>query len=165
MKVSVQDIVIKDRVRTEIGDLKPLMESLQNHGQLNPVTLSRENELIAGHRRTLAARELGWKYIEAHIVDKTTEAEKLQIELEENVHRKDFSPEELLAGYRRLDKLLRPSITRRLGRAIGNFFKCLFPWGRKRNARAVVAEKGEGNEATQEKQGTDTPAEIGSYGV
>ncbi len=161
MKVPVQDIIIKDRVRTDIGDLKPLMESLQNHGQLNPVTLTRENELIAGHRRTLAARELGWKYIEATIVDKSSAVEKLQLELEENVHRKDFSPEELLAGNRRLDKLLRPSIGRRLGRAIGGFFRKLYPWGRKRKTKAVVAE-GEGSLA---KQGTDTPAEIGSYGV
>jgi len=158
MKVPVQDIIIHDRVRTDVGDLKPLMESLQNHGQLNPVTLTRENELIAGHRRTLAARELGWKYIEAHIVDKCSEAEKLQLELEENVHRKDFSPEELLAGYRRLEKLLRPSISTRIGRAIGGFFRIIFPWGRKRKD-AAAAEKAE-QQAIEDNQ-----AETGSYGV
>ncbi len=139
MNVLIEDVVIKDRVRTDIGDLKPLMDSLRDHGQLNAITLSRENELIAGHRRTLAARELGWKYIEAHIVDKSTEVEKLQLELEENVHRKDFSPEELLAGYRRLDKLLHPPLTRRIGSAIGSFFRRMFPWGRKKAKHSAVA--------------------------
>ncbi len=158
MKVPVYDIIIKDRVRTDIGDLQPLMDSLQNHGQLNPVTLTRENELIAGHRRTLAARELGWKYIEAHIIDQSSEAEKLQLELEENVHRKDFSPEELLAGYRRLEKLLRPSIGTRIGRAISGFFRIIFPWGRKRKASAA---KG----ALSQKADIDSASEIGSYGV
>lgn len=166
MKVPVQDIVIKERIRTDIGDLKPLMESLQNHGQLNPVTLTRENELIAGHRRTLAARELGWKYIEAHIVDSHSEAEKLQLELEENVHRKDFSPEELLAGYRRLEKLLRPSISTRIGRAIGGFFRLIFPWGRKRKGSSAAA-KGMGMLPQEQQQAadTDSASEIGSYGV
>lgn len=126
MKVRVEDIIIKERVRTDIGDLKPLMKSMQEHGQLNPVTLSRENELIAGHRRTLAAKELGWVYVDATIVDHTSEVEKLQLELEENVHRKDFCPEELLAGYRKLDRLMHPSVGRRIGQAISKFFRRLF---------------------------------------
>ncbi len=138
MKIPIQDIVITHRVRTDIGDIKPLMESLQKHGQLNPVTLSRENELIAGHRRTLAAKELGWKYIEVCIVDKCTEVEKLQLELEENVHRKDFSPEELLAGYRRLDKLLRPSLAKRIGRSVGAFFSKICPWMRRKANPAAL---------------------------
>lgn len=142
MKVPIQDIIIKDRVRTDIGDLKPLIESLRDHGQLNPVTLSRENELIAGHRRTLAARELGWKYIEAMIVDKSSEAEKLQLELEENVHRKDFSPEELLAGYRRLDRLLHPPLATRIGQAIGGFFRRIFPWGQRKPKTTAAASEG-----------------------
>jgi ParB family chromosome partitioning protein len=164
MKVPIEDIVIKDRVRTDLGDLKPLMDSLQNHGQLNPITLSRENELIAGHRRTLAAKELGWKYIEAHIVDRSSEAEKLQLELEENVHRKDFSPEELLAGYRRLDKLLRPTISRRIGRAIGNFFKRLFPWGSKRRKQKQAVNEQSDTKASSN-EGLEGTSEIGTYGV
>jgi len=135
MKVSIDEIIIKERVRTEIGDLKPLMDSLQNYGQLNPVTLSRENELIAGHRRTLAARELGWTFIEASVVDAATDADKLQLELEENVYRKDFSPDELLVGYQRLARLRRPSLPRRIGRVFSSFFRFLFPWHRKQNRK------------------------------
>lgn len=169
MKVPIQDIIIKDRVRTELGDLKPLMESLRDHGQLNPITLSRENELIAGHRRTLAARELGWMYIEASIVDKTTEAEKLQLELEENVHRKDFSPEELLAGYRRLDRLLHPPLAKRIGLAVGGFFRWLFPWGRRARHREAfpggTAPAGAGTAPSAALKPVASEQDGGNYGV
>lgn len=137
MQVPIEEILIKERVRTDIGNLKPLMESMRLHGQLNPVTISRENELIAGHRRTLAARELGWKFIDAHVVDRPSEVEKLQMELEENVHRKDFSPEELLAGYRRLDKLLHPSLSQRISTAVRSFFGRLF---RRKPRKTLAAE-------------------------
>ncbi len=148
MQVQIEDIIIKDRVRTDIGDLKPLMESMRKHGQLNPITLSRENELIAGHRRTLAARELGWKFIEAHIVERATEVEKLQLELEENVHRKDFSPEELLAGYRRLDKMLHPTIGQRIGNAVRSFFGKFF----RRKKKPLSAESPGNAPETENKQ-------------
>ena len=140
MKVRIEDVTVKYRVRTELGDLKPLMESLRRHGQLNPITISRENELIAGHRRYLAARELGWQHIEAYVVEKSSEVEKLQLELEENVHRKDFTPEELLEGYRRLERLLHPSLLRRIGRAILEFFRRLFAWRRKPKARLPAVD-------------------------
>ena len=132
MQVPLEEIMICDRVRQDIGDLKPLMKSLQEHGQLNAVTLTRSYELIAGHRRVLAARELKWRSIEANVVDRSSEVEKLQLELEENVHRKDFSPEELLAGYRRLDKLLHPSVAKRVTTAVRCFFSRLF--GRKKRS-------------------------------
>ena len=60
MKVPLDAIVIRERVREEIGSLDSLMTSLDKHGQLNPVTITRDNELVAGHRRLLAAQELGW---------------------------------------------------------------------------------------------------------
>ncbi len=126
MKVPVNDITINVRVRQEIGDIASLMQSMSEHGQLNPITVTRTNELIAGHRRLLAARELEWTYIDANIVDKTSEIEKLQLELEENIHRKDFSPEELLAGYRRLEKLKKPSIRRKIAGFFGNLFGKFF---------------------------------------
>jgi ParB family transcriptional regulator, chromosome partitioning protein len=154
MQVLIEDIIIKDRVRTEIGDLKSLMESMRLHGQLNPVTITRENELVAGHRRTLAARELGWKFIEAHVIERSSEIEKLQIELEENVHRKDFSPEELLAGYRRLDKLLNPTIGHRIGCAVKSFFCKVFGRKKKPVTKTQPNETGEAESRPEKPAGT-----------
>ena len=124
MKVLISEVKIRKRVREDLGDLEPLMGSMNHNGQLNPITISRTNELIAGHRRLMAAERLEWLYIDAHVVDLHSEVEKLELELEENVHRKDFSPNELLDGYRRLEKLRRPTVTSR----VSGFFKGV--WGK-----------------------------------
>ena len=174
MKVSVQEIIIRERVRREIGNLEPLMKSMQEHGQLNPITITRENELIAGHRRLLSALELQWTYIDATIVDSSTEAEKLQLELEENVHRKDFSPEELLAGYRRLEQLLRPPVTRRIANFFGKIFGKLFR-RKKKNKTTTTAPLPTGSKTSDHVPAEQTTAEskpnsgqaqeVGEYGV
>ncbi len=167
MKVPVSDITIKERVRVEIGDISSLMQSMQNHGQLNPVTITRDNELIAGHRRLLSAQELEWTYIDAAIVDSCTEAEKLQLELEENVHRKDFSPEELLAGYRRLEKLTRPPVTKRIANFFGSIFGKLFRRKKRKttSSTAQVTSVNNTQNKTLPKNSEKQDQEIGEYGV
>ncbi|MGN0843721.1 MAG: ParB N-terminal domain-containing protein [Kiritimatiellia bacterium] len=122
MRVPVSSIQIPDRVRKEIGDLKPLMESLQRIGQLNPITITPEYQLVAGFRRLSAARALGWRTIEVRVIEGADEVRILEMELEENVYRKDFTPEEVLAGWKRLEALKHP----KLGRRIGSFFKNVF---------------------------------------
>lgn len=139
MKIEISSIRISDRVRQDVGDIAPLMDSMQRHGQLNPITVTRSNELVAGFRRLSAARKLGWQYIDANVVERDSAIEKLELELEENVHRKDFSPEELLAGYRRLDKLKHPSVVQR----IGTFFRTLFGRLFRRRKSAVQAAPAE----------------------
>ena len=175
MKVPITDIVVKERVRKEIGDIAPLMDSMQKHGQLNPISITRDNEIIAGHRRLLSATELNWSYIDALIINHDSEIEKLQLELEENVHRKDFAPEELLAGYRRLEKLLRPSFPRR----IANFFATLFTTIFRRKHRkqksqtprpmlgttADISEPDVAMESKKHKAEKPDALEIGQYGV
>ncbi|MBM4142325.1 MAG: chromosome partitioning protein ParB [Lentisphaerae bacterium] len=126
MQVAVNSIIVTDRVRQEVGDVGPLTDSMKLRGQLNPITITRGNELVAGYRRLLAARKLGWEHIDANIVHRDSEIEKLEMQLEENVHRKDFSPQELLEGYRRLERLRRPNIFRRIGRFLGGIFTRLF---------------------------------------
>lgn len=127
MHISVNSVVIKERVRTEVGDLASLMESMQKFGQMNPIVVTRKNELIAGHRRLLSARRLGWYTIDAVVVERDDPVDKLEMELAENVNRKDFSPEELLDGYRRLEKLRRPNVGTRVrcffGRVFGKLFR------------------------------------------
>ena len=51
MQISVNSVVIKERVRTDVGDLTTLMDSMQSFGQMSPIMVTRKNELIAGHRR------------------------------------------------------------------------------------------------------------------
>ncbi len=122
MLVKIEDIKIKKRVRQNLGDMDALKESLRMYGLLNPITLNENNELIAGERRLQAAKALGWTNINAVVLSNITPAEQLELELEENNQRKEFTKEELLEGYRRLEKLRNPGIFMKFINAIKNFF-------------------------------------------
>ncbi len=128
MQILISSVKIPNRVRKDLGDLESLMDSLKRCGQLNPVTVTRDMVLIAGHRRFEAASQLGWRMIDAMVVDGIDETRRLEIELEENIHRKDFSPEELLDGVRRLDELRRPRPMKRLVHAVRKVFSSLAFW-------------------------------------
>lgn len=122
MLVNINDIKIKKRVRHDLGDLEALKESLRTYGLLNPITINNKNELIAGERRLQAAKQLGWTNINAVVQNNLSDVEELEMELEENNQRKDFTNEELLEGYKRLEKLRNPSFWRK----VAMFFKRLW---------------------------------------
>ena len=125
MLVKIEDIKIRKRIRQDLGDLEALKDSLRTYGLLNPITLNKDYELIAGERRLQAAKAIGWTNINAVIIDNITDIEQLEIELEENNQRKEFTNEELLEGYRRLERLRNPSIWAKIKKAFTNFFKWL----------------------------------------
>lgn len=114
MLVNINDIKIKKRVRRNLGDLEALKNSLRTYGLLNPITINSKYELIAGERRLQAAKQLGWTNINAVVQSNLSDVEELEMELEENNQRKEFTKEELLEGYRRLEKLRNPSIWRKI---------------------------------------------------
>ncbi len=123
MFVKIDDIKIKKRIRRDLGDIEALKESLRLYGLLNPITLNSKYELIAGERRLEAAKSLGWERINAIVLDNNVDKiRQLEIELEENNQRKEFTDEELLDGYKRLEKLKNPSIFIRILSFIANLF-------------------------------------------
>ncbi len=102
------------------------MKSMQSYGLLNPIIVNRKNELIAGHRRLESAKNLGWRTIQAIMLDKESELEKLELELEENLHRRNLSADELSDGYSRLEKLNNPGFFARLWETVKRFFRRIF---------------------------------------
>ena len=118
MQVEIESIVIRKRIRASVGDLSSLMESLRKHGQLCPILINRRSVLIAGNRRLESARRLGWKRINAVVVDRDAERETLALEIEENVQRADLRPEELREAIERLQRLQRVPWWRRAVRAL-----------------------------------------------
>jgi len=126
MELELSKIIIKKRVRKNLGDLASLMDSLKRHGLMNPVVINEKNELIAGHRRMEAAKRLGWKSIEVRIVDGRERADLVEMEIEENTQRKALTSDELAEAYLQLDRLRNPSILRRILNAIAAFFRRLF---------------------------------------
>ncbi len=133
MLVSPESIIVKRRIRKDLGDISGLMESLKTHGQLTPVIINRNYELIAGFRRLQAAKRLGWKSIEAVMIDRPTEQQKLEVEIEENVQRLDLSPEEIAAGMARLEKLRHPTLLARIWAFILRVLRSIFPEKRRRH--------------------------------
>lgn len=125
MLVNISDIKVKHRVRKDLGDIEALKDSLRRYGLLNPITLNSRYELIAGGRRLEAAKSIGWTSINAIILDNMNPASELELELEENNQRKEFSSEELLAGYKRLEKLRNPNLLRKFLNFIVKLFSNL----------------------------------------
>ncbi|MFA6936762.1 MAG: ParB N-terminal domain-containing protein [Treponema sp.] len=128
MLVNVEDIKVKKRVRKDLGDLSPLKDSLRTYGLMNPITINSKNQLIAGERRLEAAKEIGWTKINANVIDNLDEISQLELEIEENNQRKEFTQDELIEGYKRLDRLRNPTIFMRIWKAIVRFFTAIKDW-------------------------------------
>ncbi len=126
MKLRIDDIVVRNRIRRNLGDISSLMESMQRHGLLHPVVVNGSYELIAGHRRLEAAKRLGWTTIEADVMSDIDEIERVELEIDENVHRKSLTPDELADGYERLQRMKNPGFFVKLWRRIAAFFRKIF---------------------------------------
>lgn len=106
-EVLISMVRIGSRRREGVGSLAKLKASLEQVGQIHPITLRMTNdglELVAGERRLAAATALGWTRIRARI-GKFTDDELRAIELDENTCRQDLTPSE--ASTERLRGLLR----------------------------------------------------------
>ena len=59
MQVMISSIKVPDRVRKDLGNLEPLMQSLGRCGQLNPITVSRAYQELADEALVEKRRGLG----------------------------------------------------------------------------------------------------------
>jgi len=126
VKIPISDIrfIEEDRQRKGLGtiDGKPdpnqksktveeefdgLMNSIQTNGLLQPIGISKDNELLYGRRRLAACIRLGWKEIDA-IVDPQkdlSDLDKQLIELDENIRRLDLSWPERQAAIAKINRI------------------------------------------------------------
>ena len=95
MKVRIQDIKIKNRIRIDTGDISDLMESISKYGLLNPITVTEDFELLAGFRRLEACRSLGLTEVECNVVNVQSKIDRLLVEADENLTRKDLTVREI----------------------------------------------------------------------
>jgi len=85
------------------SELEELAASIRRHGVLQPIVVSRAGEgyqLVAGHRRVLAARLAGRTAIPAVIRDDVTD--RLELALIENIQRSDLNALEEARAFRSL---------------------------------------------------------------
>ena len=94
-----------DRYRTDMGDLEKLGESIERLGKnILPIIVTRQFELIDGGRR-LAACMLKNMTVRAIFEDVKDDYEFRELEVEANLHRKDFTPAEEALAIRDLHNL------------------------------------------------------------
>jgi len=112
--------------------LSELAASIRRHGVLQPIVVSRSHdgyELVAGHRRVLAARLAGKSSIAAVIRDDVSD--RLELALTENLQRTDLNAIETARAYKLLMEtydLTQEQLAERLGKsrsAVANTLRTL----------------------------------------
>ncbi len=90
-KIDESAFVVREKVDPEY--IKEMKESLKEDGQWDPILVRPKGdryELIAGHNRVMAAKELGWEEIEATVKD-LDDVEAMILSLKTNLLRQDMS--------------------------------------------------------------------------
>lgn len=137
--VDIDRIIVSDRVRTAFGDVQNLADDIQAHGLINPVTVTSDLKLLAGERRLRAMKSLDFKQVEVRVINVVDEQHALEIEISENIFRKDFSKIERIDCAKRLERIESVKAKERQGTRtdiMQNFAQC-----KEGTTRDLVAKK------------------------
>ena len=110
--VNIDEVVVKDRVRADLGDIDSLTASIRDYGVIQPIVLVDfpsgddnflgQTRLVAGGRRLAALKRLGVKQLihSTHFVwrDEVDPLRLRAMELEENLKRKELTWQEVVGG-------------------------------------------------------------------
>jgi len=84
--MNVDEIIVDDRQRRDVGDLDALIESIRRIGLLHPIVVGTDNRLKVGYRRLMAYKKAGWKDIPATVTDRLDDIVlALEAERDENI--------------------------------------------------------------------------------
>jgi ParB family transcriptional regulator, chromosome partitioning protein len=109
------------RIQYEPEEVQRLAFSLRRNGQLSPIKVRRSQdriELVYGHRRVRAARQLGWRTIKAEVETTMSDESMLTQSLAENIDRENLSDFERARSFSRLESEFGWS-HEKIGEAIG----------------------------------------------
>jgi ParB family chromosome partitioning protein len=113
MDIPIEDIDISEfNTRKDLADgqydssIDDLASSVAKQGLLSPITVFRRPDglysLVAGQRRLLACKRLGWSAIPAIIREAMSPADATAVSLVENVHRADMNPRDKAIAFKSL---------------------------------------------------------------
>jgi ParB family chromosome partitioning protein len=91
MNVPITEIQVGERRREDMGDIAELAESISRFGLFHPLVVDESLGLIAGGRRLAACKHLGWERVPVRYFANLSDEDKQEIELEENIRRKDLT--------------------------------------------------------------------------
>jgi|TARA_Y100000310_G_scaffold345664_1_gene467909 ParB family chromosome partitioning protein len=89
--LKLDEIKVGKRFREDMGDIEELAASFKEVGVLQPISVDEQFNLLAGGRRVEAAKVAELKSIPAIVRKVPENLSAREIELSENVHRKDFT--------------------------------------------------------------------------
>jgi ParB family chromosome partitioning protein len=112
--IPIDLIMVKDRHRTDLGDLSDLAASIADVGLLQPIGITSTYRLVFGGRRLAACKQLGWAKVPVRFLSNRDDAAAiLKAERDENTCRLDMKPSELVALGEALEELERPKARER----------------------------------------------------
>ena len=102
--VPIAHVVVGERQRrVSEPHVQAIVASFERTGgklQLQPIVIDQRLTLIDGAHRLLAARQAGWQFISAVIVEDLDSADMAMLEVEANLVRKSLGPANLEAAWR-----------------------------------------------------------------
>lgn len=105
--VLVKNLRVEGSFREDQGNIDELRDSIVAKGLLQPLTVSKDGRVLAGRRRLAAAQAAGLETVPVLIVDTINELDEREIELFENLHRKDLTWQERMRLTVRIHDLMR----------------------------------------------------------
>jgi ParB family transcriptional regulator, chromosome partitioning protein len=165
MKIATDLIKVEDdiRIRKEIGNLQPLIDSISKVGLINPILIDEQSNLVAGFRRLEACKKLKMEEVEVRIVEFGGDLMKmLDVEVAENFFRKDFTPEEVLATERRRQEIFEATRKKGLFERFWLWLKSLFvsspaPSKKTPSVAQPSAEQAKTQDGNLKEKGSDPP--------
>jgi len=106
IEIPIAEVIVEDNIRKAIDDktISDMAESITQVGVINPITVMDNGNgsytVIAGHIRLLATKLAGKELIPAVII--SNDVSRVQIQLIENIQRKNLSPLDEADAYQKL---------------------------------------------------------------
>lgn len=114
-KIPISSIKVGERFRQDYGtekEMADLRDNIKSKGLIQPITLDEDSNLVAGGRRLQACTDLGFTEIDAIIRKVEGELDAKELELFENIHRKQMTWAEIAKANYELFCLKRKSDSR-----------------------------------------------------
>jgi ParB-like chromosome segregation protein Spo0J len=108
-KLSAESIIVNrsERQRRVVGTVQDLSDSIKRIGLINPITITRDNVLIAGERRLEACKLISPDFkIHCRYLDELDPIELQLLELEENLKRSELNWQDQVKAVANLHKIL-----------------------------------------------------------
>lgn len=92
--IPLEQIKVGERFREDLGNIEELAASIREKGLIQPISVNADFALLAGGRRYNACKLIGLEKVPVMIREGNDEVDAREVELIENIHRKEMSWQE-----------------------------------------------------------------------